>query len=92
MNNKVKIIEAIPAEKAALRSNSNRYVIGGIDPTTPLNLANPDTHAMILKSKIPIMILPLTFIFSKTIMNTKVAHARSTKGFLISPKVTNVTG
>ena len=38
------------------------------------------------------MIFPLTFIFSKTIMNTKVAHARSTKGFLMSPSVTKVTG
>ena len=39
-----------------------------------------------------ILCFPLIFIFSNTIMKTKARHAKSTKGFLISPKVTSVTG
>ena len=45
-----------------------------------------------LNTSIPIMILPRIFIFYKTIMTTNAIHPRSTKGFLISPSVTNVTG
>ena len=93
INNNVKTIEAIPAVSAALRSKSNKYVIGGIEPTTPLNFAKPVAQAIILNKRIPIiMLLPLIFIFSKTIIKTKVKQPRSTKGFLMSPKVTNVTG
>ena len=35
---------------------------------------------------------PLIFIFSITIIDTKAKHPSITSGFLISPKVTNVTG
>ena len=44
------------------------------------------------KTNIPIMILPVTFIFSKTTITTKARQPNKTSGFLISPKVTNVTG
>ena len=45
-----------------------------------------------LKNKIPIMIFPLTFIFSKTIIATKARQPNKTIGFLMSPRVTKVTG
>ena len=57
-----------------------------------MNLARPLTHAIILNAIIPIIIFPFTFNFSKTTIETKAKHPRSTKGFLISPKVTSVTG
>ena len=66
--------------------------IGGIDPTTPLNFAKPVAQAIILNRSIPIMIFPLIFIFSNTIIKTKAKHPRRTRGFLISPRVTSVTG
>ena len=46
----------------------------------------------LINRSIPIMIFPLIFIFSNTIIKTKVKHPKSTKGFLISPRVTSVTG
>ncbi len=57
-----------------------------------LNLASPVAQAIILKAKIPIIIFPFTFIFSKTIITTNARQPKSTKGFLISPRVTRVTG
>ena len=82
----------IIADSAALKSKSNKYVIGGGVSTKPLNFANPLTQAIVLKTSIPMIIFPLIFIFSKTTIKTKVKHPKSTKGFLISPKVTRVTG
>ena len=38
------------------------------------------------------MILPLTFILSKTIIAIKVAHPNKTSGSLKFPSCTNVTG
>ena len=82
----------IPADKAAPISNVRRCFIGGIDPTTPLNLASPQTQALILNTNIPIMILPLIFSFSKTIIVTNAKHANKTIGSFKLPSVTNVTG
>ena len=92
MNNNVNMIVDIPAVKAAERSNSKRYVIGGGELTIPLNLANPVTQAITLKTSIPIIMFPLTFIFSKTIITTNARQPRSTRGFFISQRVTSVTG
>ena len=91
-NNKVKITVDIPAVIAADKSNSNRYVIGGGELAKPLNLARPAAQAMILNTKIPIMIFPFTFIFSKTMIAIKVAHPKRTKGSLRFPSLTKVTG
>ena len=51
------------ADNAALRSKVIKCVIGGMLPTTPLNFAIPETQAMILKTKIPIIIFPFIFSF-----------------------------
>ena len=82
INNKVKMTVDIPAVNAAPRSKSNKYVIGGGVLTTPLNFHNPVIHAIILKTKIPIIILPLIFIFSITIIETKAKQPSITSGFL----------
>ena len=92
INNKVNTTVDILAVSAALISKSNKYVIGGIEPTTPLNFASPVTHAIILKAIIPIIIFPFTLSFSKTTIATNVKQPNKTSGFLISPKVTKVTG
>ena len=85
MNNKVNITVDIPAVIAADKSNSNKYVIGGGELAIPLNLARPVAHAMILNTKIPIIIFPFTFIFSNTIIAMKVAQPNNTRGLLKSP-------
>ena len=82
INNKVNITVDIPAVIAADKSNSNRYVIGGGELTIPLKFASPVAQEMILNTKIPIMIFPLTFIFSNTIIAMNVAQPNSTKGLL----------
>ena len=61
-------------------------------PTTPLNFARPEAQAIILKTMIPIIIFPLIFSFSITIIDTKARQPKIISGFFISPKVTNVTG
>ena len=70
LNNNVNITVDIPAVIAADKSNSKRYVIGGGALAKPLNLARPVAQAITLKTKIPIMIFPFTFIFSRTIIAT----------------------
>ena len=50
------------------------------------------TQAITLNTKIPIIIFPLIFIFSRTIIVTKARQPKITRGFLISPRVTSVTG
>ena len=92
INNNVNITVDIPAVIAADKSNSNKYVIGGGELAIPLNFARPVAQAIILNAKIPIIIFPLTFIFSKTIIAMKVAHPSNTNGLLKSPNCTNVTG
>ena len=92
MNNKVNITVDIPAVIAADKSNLNKYVIGGGELTIPLNFARPDAQAIILKAKIPIIIFPFTFIFSKTIIAMKVAHPSKTIGSPKFPNFTSVTG
>ena len=57
-----------------------------------MKFARPATHAIILKTKIPIIIFPFIFIFSSTIIAIKVAHPNKTNGLLRSPSFTNVTG
>ena len=47
---------------------------------------------MILNTKIPMMIFPFTFIFSKTMIAIKVAHPKRTNGSLRFPSLTKVTG
>ena len=49
-------------------------------------------QAIILKNKMPIIILPFTFILSKTIIAIKVAHPNKTNGSPKLPNCTNVTG
>ena len=92
INNSVNITVDIPAVIAADRSNSNKYVIGGGALAIPLNFASPAAQAIILKTRIPIIMFPLTFIFSRTIIAINVAHPSKTKGSLRSPNCTKVTG
>ena len=47
---------------------------------------------MILNTNIPMMMLPFTFIFSKTIIAIKVAHPKRTNGSPRLPNLTKVTG
>ena len=49
-------------------------------------------HAIALKTRIPIMIFPLTFFFSNTIITTNARVANNTSGCFMFPRVTKVTG
>ena len=80
MNKSVNITVLILAVKAADKSNSNKYVIGGGELTRPLNLPSPVIQAITLNTNIPIMIFPFTFSFSRTTIATKAAHPSKTIG------------
>ena len=82
----------IPAVIAADKSNSNKYVIGGGALAIPLNFARPVAQEIILNTRIPIIMLPLTFIFSSTIIAIKVAQPNNTRGSPKLPSCTKVTG
>ena len=56
-----------------------------------IKFTSPATQAIILKARIPIIILPLTLSFSKTIIVTKARHANKIIGSLDS-SLTSVTG
>ena len=90
--NSVKITEIIPPVIPALKSKLIKCVIGSMLPTTPLNLLSPATQATILKARIPIMILPLTLSFSKTIIVTNARQAKIIIGSLRFPNFTSVAG
>ena len=55
-------------------------------------MANPAAHEIILNTKIPIIIFPLIFIFSITMIAINVAQPNKTIGLLKSPSFTRVTG
>ena len=92
MKNKVKITVTIDALKAAPKSKVIKWVIGGGDETTPLNFPKPVTQAIALKTIIPIIMFPLIFIFSITIIEINAPAPRSKRGLERSPICTRTTG
>ena len=92
MKNRVKITVTIEADNAAPKSNANKCVIGGGEDITPLNWPRPVTQAIALKATIPIIMFPLIFIFSITIIDINAPAPKRSKGLLRSPNVTRVTG
>ena len=92
IKNKVKITVTIEALKAAPKSKVIKCVIGGGEETTPLNFPKPVTQAIALNTIIPIIMFPLIFIFSITIIETNAPAPKSNSGLERSPSCTKTTG
>ena len=92
IKNNVKITVTIDALSAAPKSKVIRCVIGGGEETTPLKFPNPVTQAIALKTRIPIIIFPLIFIFSITIIETNAPAPNNNIGLETSPSFTSTTG
>ena len=92
IKNKGKITVTIEALKAAPKSKVIKWVIGGGEETTPLNFPKPVTQAIALNTIIPIIMFPLMFIFSITIIEINAPAPKSNSGFERSPIWTRTTG